>query len=107
MNSGARLEPGAVSAGAAPWPRARHARVRGRYCRYADPCRVPHDPLTAFTRRRILTVVLGRAYYGAADRYLGMLSTVLERWDEADADFERAFATEQRMRGPALLPHTR
>ena len=56
---------------------------------------------------RLLTLVLGLACLGAADRYLGMLSTVLERWDEADAHFERALAIEQHARGRALLPRTR
>ena len=56
---------------------------------------------------RLLTLVLGLACVGAADRYLGMLSTVLERWDEADAHFERALAIEQHARGRALLPRTK
>ena len=56
---------------------------------------------------RLLTVVLGLVCVGAADRYLGMLCTVLERWDEADAHFGRAIELEERARGHALLPRTR
>jgi FXSXX-COOH protein len=65
-----------------------------------------HDPLTPFAGQ-LLAVVLGLACLGAADRYLGMLSTVLGRWDEAAAHFERALAIEERARGHALLPRTR
>ncbi len=67
---------------------------------------VLYDPLTSFAGR-LLAIVLGLACLGAADRYLGMLSTVLERWGEADAHFERALAIEQQARGHALLPRTR
>ena len=56
---------------------------------------------------RLLSVLLGLACIGGADRYLGMLSTLLERWDQAEAHFERSRAVEQRVRGRALLPRTR
>lgn len=56
---------------------------------------------------RLLTVILGLASLGAADRYLGMLHTVLEHWDEAEATFEQAVALEERAGGSALLPRTR
>lgn len=56
---------------------------------------------------RLLTVGLGVASIGAADRYLGMLDTLLERWDDAEMHFERALALEERARGGALLPRTR
>jgi hypothetical protein len=62
--------------------------------------------LTPF-RGRLLAVVLGLASLGAADRYLGMLSTLLGRWDEAVGHFEQAVAVEERSRGRALLPRTR
>jgi len=58
-------------------------------------------------RSRLLAVVLGIACLGAADRYLGMLSTMLERWDEAEAHFDQALILEERSRGRALLPRTR
>ena len=65
-----------------------------------------YDPLTPFAGQ-LLAVVLGLACLGAADRYLGMLSTVLGQWDEAAAHFERALVIEERARGHALLSRTR
>jgi class 3 adenylate cyclase len=56
---------------------------------------------------RLLVTVIGLACLGAADRYQGMLSTTLERWDAAEAHFERALDLEQRIRGRALVPRTR
>jgi class 3 adenylate cyclase/DNA-binding SARP family transcriptional activator len=67
---------------------------------------VLYDLLTPF-RGRLLVASLGLGCLGAADRYLGMLSTVLERWDEAESHFEQALALEERVRGRALLPRTR
>ena len=58
-------------------------------------------------RGRLLVTVIGLACLGAADRYQGMLSTTLERWDAAEAHFERALDLEQRIRGRALVPRTR
>ena len=40
-----------------------------------------HDLLTPFAGR-LVTAQLGLACLGAADRYLGVLSTLLERWDK-------------------------
>ncbi len=56
---------------------------------------------------RLISTVIGLACLGAAERYQGMLSTTLERWDDAEAHFERALELEQRIRGRALLPRTR
>jgi hypothetical protein len=56
---------------------------------------------------RLLVTVIGLACLGAADRYQGMLNTTLERWDAAEAHFERALDLEQRVRGRALVPRTR
>jgi len=56
---------------------------------------------------RLLVTVIGLASLGAADRYQGMLSTTLARWDDAEAHFERALELEQRIRGRALVPRTR
>jgi class 3 adenylate cyclase/tetratricopeptide (TPR) repeat protein len=64
------------------------------------------DHLAPFSGRLLVTVI-GLACLGAADRYLGMLSTVLGRWDEAEDQFARALAIEERVRGRALLPRTR
>jgi FXSXX-COOH protein len=65
-----------------------------------------HDPLTPFGGQ-LLAIVLGLACLGAADRYLGMITAVLGRWDEAAAHFERALEIEERARGHALLSRTR
>jgi class 3 adenylate cyclase len=55
---------------------------------------------------RLLATVIGLACLGAADRYQGMLSTTLERWDAAETHFERALDLELRVRGHALVPRT-
>jgi hypothetical protein len=65
-----------------------------------------YDLLTPFAGR-LLAASLGLGCLGAADRYLGMLSTALERLDEAEKHFEQALALEGRIRGRALLPRTR
>ena len=65
-----------------------------------------YELLAPFADRMLVTVI-GLACLGAADRYLGMLSTTLERWDDAEAHFDRALELEQRIRGRALLPRTR
>jgi class 3 adenylate cyclase len=56
---------------------------------------------------RLLVTVIGLASVGAADRYRGMLSTTLARWDDAEAHFERALELEEGIRGRALVPRTR
>jgi class 3 adenylate cyclase len=56
---------------------------------------------------RIATEATGLPCVGAADRFLGMLSTVLERWEAADAHFAQALSLEEGIRGHALLPRTR
>ncbi|MFL6242630.1 MAG: hypothetical protein ACJ73V_06365, partial [Acidimicrobiia bacterium] len=65
-----------------------------------------YDFLAPFAGR-LLATVIGLACLGAAERYQGMLATTLERWDDAEAHFERALDLEQRIRGRALLPRTR
>jgi DNA-binding CsgD family transcriptional regulator len=45
-------------------------------------------------------------YYGAADRYLGMLAGTLGEWDRAEAHFERALAANQAMDARTWLAHT-
>jgi hypothetical protein len=71
-----------------------------------SPAATLYELLSPFAGR-LLSMVLGLACLGAADRYLGMLSTLLGRWDEADAHFVRAVALEERILGDALLPRTR
>jgi hypothetical protein len=65
-----------------------------------------YDLLEPFAGR-LLATVIGLACLGAAERYQGMLSTTLERWDDAEAHFERALALEARIGGRALLARTR
>ena len=48
---------------------------------------------------RLLVTVIGLATVGAADRYRGMLSTTLARWDDAEAHFERVLELEEGIRG--------
>jgi hypothetical protein len=56
---------------------------------------------------RLISTVIGLACLGAAERFQGMLSTTLERWDDAESHFEHALELEERIRGHALLPRTR
>jgi class 3 adenylate cyclase len=44
--------------------------------------------------------------YGSVARYLGMLATLLERYDEAQLHFESAIAMHANMRARPLLAHT-
>jgi DNA-binding CsgD family transcriptional regulator len=46
------------------------------------------------------------AYYGAADRYLGMLASTLGEWERAQEHFERALATNRAMDARTWLAHT-
>jgi DNA-binding CsgD family transcriptional regulator/tetratricopeptide (TPR) repeat protein len=46
------------------------------------------------------------AYYGAADRYLGMLATTLGEWGQAEEHFERAIALNATMDASTWLAHT-
>ena len=53
-------------------------------------------------------VVIGHvvACYGATDRYLGMLATVLGEWGLAEGHFERALDLNRRMGAATWLAHT-
>lgn len=46
------------------------------------------------------------AWYGAADRYLGMLATTLGEWDRAEEHFERALELNRRMGAVTWVAHT-
>ena len=46
------------------------------------------------------------SYYGAADRYLGMLATTLGEWERAEDHFERAMELNRRMDAGTWLAHT-
>jgi hypothetical protein len=65
-----------------------------------------HEFLTPFSGR-LLAAPIGLACLGAADRYLGMLEAMLERWADARNHFELAVELEGRVGGRALLTRTR
>jgi DNA-binding CsgD family transcriptional regulator len=46
------------------------------------------------------------ACYGAADRYLGMLATVLGEWERAEAHFESALSLNRRLGARTWEAHT-
>jgi DNA-binding CsgD family transcriptional regulator len=46
------------------------------------------------------------AFYGAADRYLGMLAATLGEWTQAEEHFERAIGLNRRMEATTWLAHT-
>jgi DNA-binding CsgD family transcriptional regulator len=46
------------------------------------------------------------AYYGSADRYLGMLAATLGEWELAEAHFEQALAANLAMEANTWLAHT-
>jgi DNA-binding CsgD family transcriptional regulator len=47
------------------------------------------------------------AYYGSADRYLGMLATTLGEWDLAESHFESALALNEQMQAATWIAHTK
>ncbi len=55
---------------------------------------------------QLLVIVWGVGCPGAADRFIGMLLTVLGRHDEAVARFEAALALERSVSAPALVART-
>ena len=71
-----------------------------------EPAATLYDLLVPYAGR-LASAHLGLACLGATDRYLGMLSTTLERWDAAAAHFERAIVPEERIGAAALLPRTK
>ena len=54
------------------------------------------------------SVMIGHlvAFYGAADRYLGMLAATLGEWDRAEEHFDQAIALNRRMEARTWLAHT-
>jgi hypothetical protein len=50
---------------------------------------------------------IGAAYVGTMARYLGLLGTLLERFEEAEGHFEEAVERESAMRSPPWLAQTR
>ncbi len=55
---------------------------------------------------QLLVIAWGVACPGAADRFIGMLMTVLGRHDEAVARFDAALALERSIAAPALIART-
>ncbi len=55
-----------------------------------------------------MNVMIGHlvAYYGAADRYLGMLAGTLGEWELAEDHFQRAMALNRQMQAMTWLAHT-
>jgi DNA-binding CsgD family transcriptional regulator len=55
-----------------------------------------------------VNVMIGHlvAYYGSADRYLGMLATTLGDWDRAEQHFEAALTLNEQMGARTWLAHT-
>jgi DNA-binding CsgD family transcriptional regulator/tetratricopeptide (TPR) repeat protein len=53
------------------------------------------------------SVMIGHlvAWYGAADRYLGMLAATLGEWERAEEHFERAMTLDRRMGGATWVAH--
>ena len=46
------------------------------------------------------------ACYGAADRMLGALATVMRRWDDAERHLENALVLNRRLGSPTWIAHT-
>jgi tetratricopeptide (TPR) repeat protein len=80
----------------------------------ADPCRSLGDTDAASTLYRILLPYADgyaqapvEASFGSAARALGVLATVLERFDDAERHLDAAAEIEQRMRARPWLAHVR
>jgi hypothetical protein len=65
-----------------------------------------YEQLLAFEGQNM---VIGSAVacYGAADRMLGALATVMQRWDEAERHVENALVLNRRLGSPTWIAHTR
>jgi tetratricopeptide (TPR) repeat protein len=58
-------------------------------------------------RGHLVVLSWGVACLGAVDRFVGMLSAVLGRWETAEAHFDSALALEARVGAPPLAARTR
>jgi hypothetical protein len=56
-----------------------------------------YDLLLPYAERNVV-VALAAACNGSCERYLGILASAMERWDDAARHFERAVAANERMR---------
>ena len=89
---------------------------RWHYCLVylTELCAALGDAARAATLFRLLLPYAGRnillgagiACCGSADRYLGLLSTVIARWPEAQEHFEAALAMNERIGARVTLAHT-
>ena len=64
-----------------------------------------YEQLLAFEGQNM---VIGSAVmcYGAADRMLGALATVMQRWDDAERHLENALVLNRRLGSPTWIAHT-
>jgi DNA-binding SARP family transcriptional activator/tetratricopeptide (TPR) repeat protein len=80
----------------------------------ADACALIEDPALAEPIYEQLlpfegqNMVIGSAVmcYGAGDRMLGALATVMQRWDDAERHLENALALNGRLGSPTWIAHT-
>jgi DNA-binding CsgD family transcriptional regulator len=81
----------------------------------ADACALIEDAALAPPIYEQLLVFEGQntvigsavACYGAADRMLGALATVMRQWDDAERHLQNALVLNRRMRSPTWIAHTR
>src|SRR3954447_15968363 len=69
------------------------------------PAEAVRDELDRFTGSTMI-VAHGVAFYGATDRYRGMLDATLRDWDSAATHFESALALDRRMGAVTWEAHT-
>ena len=69
--------------------------------------RPPPSCTRCSSRSAACASILGTAYHGAVDRYLGLLATTLERHDDAVAHHEAALAIHERMRARPWVARSR
>jgi hypothetical protein len=71
-----------------------------------EPARQLYDAFSPW-QGQLVVGGMGEACMGAVDRFLGMLSAAVGRWEEADSWFRSAAALEERVSSPPLLARTR
>jgi class 3 adenylate cyclase len=65
-----------------------------------------YPSVAPFAGYNLMLRVLTPLWYGPADRYLGLLATLLERWDDAERHFQDAMAMCEKMPSPPYLAQT-
>lgn len=71
----------------------------------ASIARALYAQLQPYSGRIVIAGILV-ACYGAVDRYLGLLATVLQQWHDAERHFSAALALNQRLRARTLVART-